>query len=114
MENKLDQTELNSKPGTWKIDLNNNSVTLSDGARQIFELQGAKINLTMMRNIPIEEYQIQNTIAFNALVRENEPYDVTYKLKSKNNKIKIINSIATYDKELNIVFGEVKDITNNN
>ncbi|MDA3884915.1 MAG: PAS domain S-box protein [Candidatus Delongbacteria bacterium] len=113
MENKLDKTELNTKLGHWEIDLNNNSVTLSEGAKTIFGLHDTEINLTMMINIPLEEYRIKNTIAFNALVREDEPYDVTYKFDYRNSgEIKTINSTAKYDKEKNIVYGVVKEIEN--
>nr|MDA3885790.1 PocR ligand-binding domain-containing protein [Candidatus Delongbacteria bacterium] len=111
MENKLKSSEQNVKTGKWEIDLNDNSVTLSEVAKLIFGIEVAEITLTMMRNIPLEEYRITNTIAFNALVRENESYNVTYKFKSKTNEIKTINSTATYDKEKKIVYGVIKNIT---
>ncbi|MBN2790491.1 MAG: hypothetical protein JXR69_09910 [Candidatus Delongbacteria bacterium] len=111
MKNKLESYEQNVKTGKWEIDLNNNSVILSEDAKKIFGLENAEINLTVIINIPMEEYRIPNTIAFNALVREDEPYDVTYKFDYRNSgEIKTINSTATYDKEKNIVYGLVKVI----
>ncbi|NOR44663.1 MAG: PAS domain S-box protein [Candidatus Delongbacteria bacterium] len=111
-DSKLKKAELNAKFGYWEIDINSNAVNLSDGAKEIFGIEDNEINLTMMRNIPLEKYRISNTIAFNELVRNDVPYNVEYEFKTKGSEdIKRINSTATYSKNKNAVFGIVKDIT---
>ncbi|MBN2789866.1 MAG: PAS domain S-box protein [Candidatus Delongbacteria bacterium] len=112
-EIKLKKGEKIAKFGYWQIDLNDNSVELSEGAKSIFELEGVFYDLPMIRKLPLEPYRITNSIAFNDLVKDGIPYIVEYQARGlRSQQLKYLRSIAEIDKEGKKVFGVVHDITN--
>ena len=111
-ELKLKKGEKIAKFGYWQLDLKNNSIELSDGAREIFELEGVLIDMDLIKKIPLPEYRMSNMKRFNELIFDNIPYDVEYQIECmKSGNYKYIRSIAEYDSVNDFVFGVVNDIT---
>jgi PAS domain S-box-containing protein len=111
-ENCLTRAEKVAKTGNWKILLNSKLVMSSIGARLIYGVDKEIMPLEEIMNIALSEYRPLLDKAYSDLVTKNIPYNVEFKIRRPNdNKIVDVHSMADYDKENNILFGIVQDIT---
>ncbi|MBZ4642898.1 MAG: sensor hybrid histidine kinase [Deferribacteraceae bacterium] len=111
---RLNKAELYTKSGHWQLDLNTNTIIGSAGAKKIYGLYGEKFEYEIVKSVPLSQYRKDLDDALKNLIYHNIPYDITFKIRSNDSGlIKDIHSIAYFDKEKNIVFGIIKDITEN-
>ncbi len=112
IQTRLLRAEHIARFGNWEFDLTNNTVETSLGARNIYGLSNRKHSISRIQKIPLIQYRKILDHALNALIEGNRPYDVKFKIKRlTDGKIRDIHSIAEYNKERNIVFGVLHDIT---
>ncbi len=112
IQQRLLRAEQVAKFGNWEFDFNNGTVSASEGAKKIYGLFENVINIDEAQSLPLTEYRAKLDEALNALVKENKPYDVEFKIKRLNDhQIRDIRSIAEYDKQRNVAFGVIHDIT---
>ncbi len=110
-EDSLIKAELMGGFGNWEIDLNTNKINGSPGALSIYGIEGKELELKYVQSLPLTEYrQILDESLFN-LIKENKPYDLEFKIKRPDGKIRDVHSTAIYDAKSKKVFGIIHDIT---
>ncbi len=108
----LTRAEKVAKTGNWKLNINTGEFTVSQGAKIIYGMDKDSILLEHAMKMPLPEYREMLDRALTDLITKNLPYNFEFKiLRSSDNNIIDIHSIAEYDKENNIVFGVIQDIT---
>ena len=111
-EQSLSQGELIAKFGNWKLDLKNNTIQASEGAKNIYRTTKNVLTLTDLRNYNLPGYTEILDNALDDLVQNKKPYDVSFKIKRESDgEIIDVRSIAEYDAVNKILFGVVQDIT---
>ena len=111
-ESRLSDAESFARFGHWIFDLDNGTVFASEGAKQIYGISGEEWTIPNIQTVPLKKYREKLDNALQDLIKKNTPYDLKFKIKRKNDgKIVDIESIAEYDREKNIVFGIIQDIT---
>lgn len=111
-ENRLARGEKVAKVGNWKLLLDSKYMYSSIGARLIYGVDEEGLTLENVQHIPLPEYRPILNKALNDLITHGIPYNVEFKIKRPNDgEIIDIHSIAEYDKENNVIFGVVHDIT---
>ena len=110
-ENRLSRAEIISKTGNWELNINKQIMTASDGARKIYNINKySEIKYKDIKKYALLEYRPLLDNALKNLIEYNKHYDVEYKIKT-NNEIKIIHSVANYNKINKVVFGVIQDVT---
>ncbi len=111
-EFRLARAERVAKTGNWKIILSSKTMVWSAGAGLIYGISGNELSLEEIQKIPLPEYRQKLDGALYNLITKNEAYDLEFKIRRPSDgKIVDIHSIAEFDKENNVVFGVVQDIT---
>ncbi|MDP4210084.1 MAG: PAS domain S-box protein [Bacteroidota bacterium] len=111
-EAKLTSAELISHTGYWEYNLNTGHIKGSAGARKIYGLNDTELDFSEVQSFPLPEYREKLDLAMQRLLKYNEPYRETFKIKQYGTgKIIDIYSIAKFDKNKNIVIGTVQNIT---
>ena len=111
-KNRLSRAEIISRSGNWEFDLGSKRVFASDGAREIYGLHHAEWTIPEVQKIPLPEYRDRLDKTLRELIRENLPYDVEFKIRRPDTgEIADIHSVAEYDRNRNVVFGVIQDIT---
>ena len=111
-QGRLQRAELVSKTGHWEFHRDTMTMIASDGASKIYGIPDNTTSLSVIRENTLFEYHDPLNIAMKNLLEFNIPYDVEFKIKRESDeKVIDIHSIAEYDKERNIVFGTIQDIT---
>jgi len=111
-EFRLARAERVAKTGNWKIILSSKTMVWSAGAGLIYGISGNELSLEEIQKIPLPEYRQKLDGALYNLITKNETYDLEFKIsRPSDGKIVDIHSIAEFDKENNVVFGVVQDIT---
>jgi PAS domain S-box-containing protein len=110
-ETRLKRAEFIAKAGNWEIDLRTGLIHGSEGAQKLYGVLSNDWKLSEIQEIPLPEYRemLNNTLA--NLIKNNDPYDVEFKIKRSDGQILFIHSVAEYDKENKKVFGVIEDIT---
>ncbi len=109
---RLNRAELSSKAGNWEIHLNSNKVLASKGAGKLYGINEDSFPLPELQKYTLPEYRPLLDMALQNLIEKGEPYNVEFKIKrSGSDEILDIHSLAEFDKEKNIVFGVVQDVT---
>jgi PAS domain S-box-containing protein len=109
---RLSRAEIISRSGNWEFDFESKRVYGSDGARKIYGLPGVEWTIPEVQRIPLPEYRDMLDRALKALVEENRPYDVEFKIRRPDTgEILDIHSVAEFDRQRNVVFGIIQDIT---
>jgi PAS domain S-box-containing protein len=114
---KLGERELNHAEeiagfGHWTLNLHNNTIRSSNGARIIYGLDQNQNSLLDVQRQVLPLYRSKLNNALNDLIKNGKTYDVEFKIKRKSdNKVIDIHSIAEYDSSKNIIFGIIQDIT---
>ena len=111
-EFRLARAEKVAKIGNWKLMLNTKEFTGSVGAKIIYGVEEDIISFENVRKFTLPEYIDIMNKALNDLITKDIPYSLDIKISRPNDgKIIDIHSIAQYDKENNIVYGVMQDIT---
>jgi PAS domain S-box-containing protein len=111
-EERLRRAELVAGTGNWEIDLSSGVVYSSEGARQIYGIQGETSTLAEIKVIPLPEYRPVLDKAMKDLVENNIPYNIDFKIRrSTDGKTIDIHSVATYVANSRMVFGIIQDVT---
>lgn len=111
-EDRLRRAELESKSGNWEYHLNTNMIVGSEGAQKIYGLDKNQFEYNLIKNFSLTEYRPLLDAAMKDLIEKDKPYNIEFKIKSADQGIiKDIHNIATFDKERNVIFGLIQDIT---
>lgn len=109
---RLKRAEFIAGLGHWEFDLATRNVRVSDGARAIYGLSGKDWSIRDVQKIPLPECRPMLDEALRALVAENRPYDVEFRIRRPTDgEILDIHSLAEYDPKADVVFGVIQDIT---
>lgn len=112
---RLQRAERIAGLGHWEFDLETKTVYASDGARTLYGMSGQTRTLREVQDVTLPEYRPVLDAALRALIEDNKPYDVTYRIqRPSDGKILDIHSIAEYDPNTRVVFGVIQDITEQN
>ena len=110
----LERAEEVASCGNWEFHLSNKMVYVSHGAKIIYGFNTIQSSFTIseLQKIPIYKYRKNLDEALTDLIDRNKPYDVVFEIeKQASNSRTYLHSIAQYDKERNVVFGVIQDIT---
>lgn len=108
----LSRAEEIARIGNWKIKLDTNEITGSQGACRIYGVNRDHMDLEAIQTMVLSEYRPQGNYFLANLIAKNEPYDLEAKiLRKSDGKILDVRSIAEYDPKTNVVFGVIQDIT---
>ena len=111
-EARLTRAELASLSGNWELHLDSNLVISSEGSRKVYGIEGEQMDYEAIKEFTMPEYRLVIDNAFKNLIKHNKPYNLDFKIKKANTgEIRNIHSEATFDKEKQIVFGIIQDIT---
>jgi len=111
-KDRLNRAELAAKTGNWELDINTLKVKVSRGAAMLYGLSKKNLDYKEIKEIPLEEYRPKLDVALKNLIGKNEPYDVEFKVRATDTgEIKDIHSTASFDKEKEILFGVIQDVT---
>jgi len=111
-EGRLTRAELASKSGNWELHLDSKTIVASVGAAAIYGLTMNSFNLIAIQRMPLPEFRPMLDAALTALIEDDAPYDVEFKIRSMDNgEIKDIRSRAIVDRERRVLFGIIQDIT---
>ena len=111
-ERRLRRAEEVANIGNWEIRMDNKIVYASDGAKNIYGVEGNEWELSDVQEIPLPEYRAKLDRALTELIEEGRPYDVEFKIhRQTDDTIIDIHSLAEYDSANRIVFGIIQDIT---
>jgi len=108
---RLTRAEFASKSGNWELHLDTMMMVASEGAVELYGLSGCENIYTEVMTVPLPEYRAALDDAMKNLIEKNEPYSVHFKIKQIGGEIIDIHSIAFFDKERRIVFGVIRDVT---
>ncbi len=110
-EARLKRAELAAKSGNWELHLDAGKMIGSAGALELFGLNAAEANSTMIKDLLLPEYVPLHDEAFKRLLENGEPYNIEFKIRTADcGEIKDIHTAAQFDKGQGIVFGIVQDI----
>jgi PAS domain S-box-containing protein len=111
-EARLRRAEGVARFGNWEYHPDNDRVIASEGARALYGISGKEWNGEDTRKFVLPEFRPVLDAAMKALIEQNRPYDVEYKiLRMDNGSVITLQSIAEYDPEKKVVFGVIHDIT---
>jgi len=109
---RLNRAEIASKSGNWELNLNTKKISASKGAALIYGVSRDEFDYEIIKKVPLPEYRNLLDNALKNLIENNIPYDVEFKIKKVDTgEIRDIHSVAFYDKNSQIVFGVIQDIT---
>ena len=112
IRDRLHRAETISRSGNWEFDLDSNRVLTSDGSRTIYGLDDDECSILQVQNITLPEDRPILDKAMRALISENKPYDVEYRIRRPDTgEVVHIHSVAEYDRGRNIVFGIIQNIS---
>ena len=111
-ERRLRRAEEVANIGNWEIRMDDKIVYASDGAKNIYGVEGSEWELSDVQEIPLPEYRAKLDRALTELIEEGRPYDEEFKIyRQTDDTIIDIHSLAEYDSANRIVFGIIQDIT---
>ena len=109
---RLNRAEKAAKLGNWKLMLNTKEFIGSPGAKIIYGVEGDIISFDDARKCTLPEYIDILNKGLTDLITKDIPYSLDIKIcRPTDGKIIDVHSIAEYDKESNIVYGVIQDIT---
>lgn len=98
--------------GSWEFNLTTNTVIASEGAKRIYGLEGQTWSIPLVQTVPLPQYRPLLDRALQDLIQQGTAYDLYFEIKRYNDQdIRIIHSIAKYDRKKNIVTGIIHDLT---
>lgn len=110
----LKRAEKVAQIGYWELDISDNTIYASDGARAIYGIsQVGTIDYETIKECALKQYRPMLNRKMKNLISNNDPYDIDFKIRNnEKNKIRWIHSVAEYDTVRERVFGIIQDITN--
>jgi PAS domain S-box len=109
---RLKRAEITSATGNWELHLDSGTIIASEGAQLVYGIDREQFDYSFIKSIPLLEYRDLLDLAMEQLIKNDIPYNVDFKIETPGEGlIKDIHSQATYDRENNIVFGVIQDIT---
>ena len=109
---RLTRAEKTAKMGNWKLMLNTREFIGSPGAQTIYGAEGDILSFDDARKCTLPEYIDILNKGLTDLITKDIPYNLDIKIcRPTDGKIIDIHSIAEYDKDNNIVYGVIQDIT---
>lgn len=98
--------------GSWEYDVSTKKFYASEGARKIYGVESEIISIEQIQGSALPEFREMLVKKVRDLISNDIPYDIKFRiLRSFDDKVIDIHSIAQYDKESNVVTGVIKDIT---
>jgi PAS domain-containing protein len=98
--------------GNWELHLGDGSIHGSPGVYRIYGLLPGNYNLGQLRDMALPPDRERIDAALHNLIEVGRPYDIEFKAsRADSGEILDIHSIAEYDRENQIVFGVIQDIT---
>ena len=111
-ETNLKRAEEIGRSGSWEIQLNENTVSASDGAQILYGFEGSHWTIEEIQKIPLPEYRSLLDSALRDLITGKSPYNIEFKImRQSDGAVLDIHSLAEYDPGRNVVFGIIRDIT---
>ncbi|MFH0843466.1 MAG: ATP-binding protein [Bacteroidota bacterium] len=111
-ESRLRRAEIASKSGNWELHLKTGIMIGSEGAVLLYGVKGSPIDMKEIQKVPLPEFRPMMDKALEGLIKHGKPYDIEFKIrKADTGEIIDIHSIAEYDRENQILFGSIQDIT---
>lgn len=114
---RLKQAELTSKSGNWEFHVSTNQIKSSEGCMKLYGIFidiDDSVDFKIIKDCALPKYRPMLDKTMENLILHNKTYDVVYKIKPiDRDKIIDIHSIANYNKEMNIVYGVMRDVTKN-
>jgi PAS domain S-box-containing protein len=111
-EARLRRAENVARFGNWEYDLVSRRFRASEGAKEIYGLQGQAFSPAEVQGLVLPEYRARLDVAMAALIEHDRPYDVEFCIQQPGDgDVRHIHSIAEYDRKRKVVFGVIKDAT---
>jgi len=109
---RLQRAESVANFGHWQLDLAENEIYASEGAKAIYGLGGGSWSLNTIKTLPLPQYRPILDAALSGLIHRQQPYIVEFWIKRPDDgQLRCIHSIAEHDSGKQIVFGVIHDIT---
>jgi PAS domain S-box-containing protein len=109
---RLNRAELASKSGNWELFVESGIIKASKGAAIVYGLEREEFSLKNIQKIPLDDYRPMIDLSLKNLIEKGEPYNIEFKIKTADSgEVKDIHSSAVYDKARNVIFGIIRDIT---
>ncbi len=98
--------------GNWAFDFNTGMVRVSEGAALIYGLEPREYSIKEIKAIPLIKYRDALDQEMELLKLGVKNYSIEFEIKRPDNgDIRLIHSIAVFEKQQNVVFGVIRDIT---
>ena len=111
-EANLKRAEEIGRSGSWEIQLDENTVSASEGAQVLYGFEGSHLTIEEIQNVPLPEYRHLLDAALKDLIAGKSPYNLEFKIRRPaDGAVLDIHSLAEYDPGRNVVFGIIRDIT---
>ena len=111
-EARLLKAEETARLGNWELYVDSKMINASRGAGRIYGIDAGMISYEFIKTVPLPEYRRQLDAAMQGLVRDGLPYNIDFKIRRQTDgAILDIFSHAVYDKETQVVFGTIQDVT---
>ena len=111
-EARLRRAENVARFGNWELDLVTVRFRASEGAKEIYGLQGEDWSPAEVQGLVLPGDRARLNVAITDLIERDRPYDVEFCIQRPGEGgVREIHSIAEYDRKRKVVFGIIKDIT---
>lgn len=111
-EARLKRAELASKSGNWELHIDTRQMNASEGAAELYGVDQDRFDYDFIKSIPLPEYRPMLDETLLALINENKPYDIEFRIRTiDSGELRDIHSTAVYDKDKKVLFGIIQDIT---
>jgi len=111
-EARLRRAELASKSGNWELHLKTGTMFGSEGAVKLYGVNESPMDYKIVKQIPLPEFRPMMDKAIDDLINHGKPYDIEFKIKNADTgEIIDIHSICEYERDNQVLFGSIQDIT---
>lgn len=110
---QLETAQSVGEMGSWELNLKNGLVNASKEAYRLYGIDPrSRLTISDIRSVPMVEYRTTLDEALKALIKKGEKYHQVFEIKQINSGDTLwIESQAIYNKELHIVTGIVRNVT---
>ncbi len=111
-KDRLNRAEFASLSGNWELLVDSGIIKASKGANNVYGLNRGEFSYENIKVIPLPEYRTNMDNALKNLIENDTPYNIEFKIKKADTgEMRDIMSIAHFDRQQRIVFGIIRDIT---